>query len=97
MRTLTFTQVSESKANLEERKQSVLKNIAQLEGVTVTVDHPYETVARNPEVAINLKGHRQRFYIQKNRKSTWDDIYKAVNRVNAVAYDFIRIKPLNQS
>ena len=87
-RTLYFTQITDDRfdtdiKNLLEKRTDRLKKLLNLEGVEVTV---------SPIEEIRFDGNNQcrcRFEIKKTtNKVTWNDIYKIVNSVKPVPYNF---------
>lgn len=95
MRTLTFEQIEDTRFNgtktsLELKNATLLSKLENLIGVSVKSD-PIRTLSKNGEYSF-----RQRYYVQKlGRKTTWNDVYKTVNSVKAVPYDFTNLPPLN--
>ncbi len=94
MRALTFTQITDSRfdndiaATMRERKRKILSLLRNMENVEVSHD-----VDRNLSWTDGTEQIRCRFIVKKyGRKTTWDDIYKAVNSVHAVPYRFIYVK-----
>ena len=92
MRTLTFEQVSDSRftekpaEELREIKRAVIRKLSELEGLTVRHDPVIKYEFDGLEYASQF---RCRFYVHKQgRKTTWDDVYRAVNSVKAVPYKF---------
>lgn len=93
-RTLHFQQITDSRFEpieeclpiLQERVDRI-KELLNIEGVTVNVDDPYLIDWRN--TSENNIQYRANFYITKRtRKVTWNDIYGLVNSIKAVPYKF---------
>lgn len=97
MRTLTFQQIEDTrfkgtKASLELKNTTLFSKLESLVGVTVKSD-PIRTLNKDGE-----QSFRQRYYVQKvGRNTTWNDVYKMVNSVKAVPYDFTNLPPFNQT
>ena len=94
MRTLVFDQITDSRFTdnpaelIRDRKRNIIGKLKALPGVHVEHDSPYKV-----EFPENVQ-FRCRFYVQKTgRKTTWNDVYKAVNSVNAAPYRFIDLAP----
>lgn len=90
MNTLTFEQIADSRftdnleENLRTRVDSLMKLLNAMEGVT----------ARHGELStVEFDENTQlrcRFFVNKTgRKTSWNDIYKAINKVKAVPYKFV--------
>lgn len=91
VRTLTFQQISDSRFNgselgLAKLTSEVESSLSALPGVKIQIEEL--RCLENSETS--TKSWRQRFNVQKlGRKTTWNDVYKAVNSVKAVPYDFV--------
>jgi len=92
MRTLTFTLITDSRSDndiaglMKDRKRKILSLLKKMEGVTVTHD-----VERQLSWKEGAEQYRCHFYVRKEgRKTTWNDIYKAVNSVKPVPYKFLK-------
>ena len=91
IRTLTFEQISDSRFNGSEQEltklsEKVLSTLSELADVKVQVDK-HRLIEFNGG---SIKSWRQRFFVQKNtRKTTWEEVYSAVNAVKAAPYDFV--------
>ena len=90
MRMLTFEQITDSRfdTNIEqllmERVDKISTLLSNYDGVNVMYDN-IRKVTFNNDIQ-----YRCRFYVTKTtRKITWNDIYKIVNSVKAVPYNFI--------
>lgn len=95
MRTLTFEQITDDRFDediknlLSTRVDKITALLSAMEGVRVSHD-----VLRKMDWDLaNGEGNTQyrcRFHVTKTgRKTTWDDIYRAVNSVKPVPYKFI--------
>jgi hypothetical protein len=89
MRVLTFEQITDSRFDenikelLEQRVQRLEEEFSKLEGVSFEHDNIcfYE--------GDEWSQYRCRCYVKKStRKITWNDIYRLVNNIKAVPYDF---------
>lgn len=101
-KTLTFVQISDSRfsgsaSKLEALSNDVQEALSALPGVTVQTDEPGHITFSQARLDGEsnawgeIQSWRQRFYVQKTgRKTSWNDIYKAVNGVKAAPYEFIR-------
>ena len=93
-RTLYFQQITDSRFEPIEKCLPILqerigriKELLNIEGVSITVEEPYMVDWRN--TTENNIQYRANFYITKRtRKVTWDDIYELVNSIKAVPYKF---------
>ena len=91
IRTLTFQQISDSRFNGSETELNkltvgVLSALSKLSGIKVQIEESRATECQKT----SDKSFRQRFYVQKTgRKTTWKDVYKAVNSIKAVPYGFM--------
>ena len=92
MRTLRFTQITDSRFDndiqnlLADRVKLIKEKLSALEGVRVKAGASthYEFPGDEPN-----EQYRSEFYVVKEgRKTTWDDVYRAVNSVKAVPYRF---------
>ena len=94
MSAITFQQISDSrfkgntKAKLLKNVAQIIKNLEALPGVKVRTNAPRKVVFGPPEPNIQW---RVDFYVSKiGRASTWNDVYKAVNKVKAAYYRKVR-------
>lgn len=92
MRTLTFEQIADSRfiadteAEIKRMEAEITANIAQLHGVTLRTG----VVRLLAGWGDGTHQHRQTYYIRKEgRKTTWDNVMEAVNKVRAPYYQFI--------
>ena len=91
MRVLTFTQITDSRfdsdiaATMRERKRKIISLLRNMENVEVSHE-----VDRKLSWTDGTEQIRCRFTVKKcGRKTTWNNIFKAVNSVYAVPYKFI--------
>ncbi len=91
MRILTFTQITDSRfdtdvaATMRERKRKIISLLKNMENVEVSHD-----VERQVSFPDGTEQYRCNFVVKKSgKKTTWNDIYKAVNSVKAVPYKFL--------
>ncbi len=94
MRVLTFTQITDSRFDediaktMRERKRKIVSLLKNMENVEVS----HDAVERQLTFPDGTKQFRCSFVVKKyGRKTTWDDIYKAVNSIHAVPYKFINM------
>lgn len=92
MATLHFQQIvdnrrkGETKALLMKRVGEIKRKLAKLPDVTIRVGAPRRVHFGPPEPSMQW---RVDFWVRKSsRKTTWNDIYRAVNSVKAVPYSF---------
>lgn len=92
MRTLTFEQIADSRfigdteAEIKRIEAEITANIAQLHGVTLKAGE----VRLLDGWGDGTHQHRQAYYIRKEgRKTTWNNIMEAVNKVRAPHYRFV--------
>jgi len=92
MATLRFQQIVDSrrkgdtKALLIRRVKAIEKKLSQLPDVTFTIENPRKVYFGPPEPSVQW---RVDFKVKKSsRRTTWNDIYRAVNSVKAVPYSF---------
>jgi Txe/YoeB family toxin of Txe-Axe toxin-antitoxin module len=92
-KTLKFQQITDSRFEdniLELLKERIIKikNLLKIEGVMTFTSEPYLVDWSNTSEG-NIQ-YRADFFISKNtNKTTWSEIYKLVNSVNAVPYKLI--------
>ena len=91
-RTLVFQQIvdsrfkGENKSLLVRRVRAVVNNLRKLDGVKVSTGKPRKIVWGPPEPATQW---RVDFRVQKtSNETTWNDVYRAVNKVKAAPYSF---------
>ena len=92
-RTLTFQQIVDSRLKGGETRKDLTRivsavktNLRKLRGVKVWTGKPRKVVFGPPEPSIQW---RVDFRVKKtSNDTTWNDIYRAVNRVRAVPYSF---------
>ena len=97
MRTLTFTQITDSRfdpnpaAMIREYKRQVIEKLKKLPGVNVEKGEVYRVEFDNdPFGTLGNEQYRIQFWVQKTgRKTTWNDVYSAVNSVNPVPFKFV--------
>ncbi|WP_063664376.1 hypothetical protein [Aliivibrio fischeri] len=95
MRTLTFEQISDtrfsgSKVKLNNIRNKIIKALNTLDGLIFQIEPPRK-LEMNGEASF-----RQRYFVQKSgRKTTWNDVYRAINSVKPVPYDFVKRNPLD--
>ena len=91
VRTLTFQQISDSRFNGSEFELGKLTSgVESALSVLPEVKFQIEELRYLDSSETSTKSWRQRFNVQKvGRKTTWNDVYKAVNSVKAVPYDFV--------
>lgn len=90
MRILYFQQIADSrfgedKASLIVRVKEILENLGNLPGVVADAGGFTHLTFFNSEVT----QYRVTFYVRKDRRTTWPQIYRAVNAVCAVKYTLI--------
>lgn len=92
MRTLTFEQIADSRfiadteAEIKRIEAEISANIARLHGVTLKAGE----VRLLDGWGDGTHQLRQTYYILKDgRKTTWDSVMEAVNKVRAPYYRFI--------
>lgn len=90
MRTLHFTQITDSRFNsniedlMNERVAKLEELFANIPGVVLKHYDKYKVSFDDCEQ------YRTDFFIQKTtKKVSWNDIYKMVNSVKAVPYEFV--------
>lgn len=93
-RVLTFEQITDDRfANdieqlLKDRINKISEILNHMEGVQYTHSE-IQKVTFNSDSESNTQ-YRCRFYVRKEgRKTTWNDVYKAINSVKAVPYSFV--------
>jgi len=94
MASIWFQQISDSRFK-GNTKAKMLRNVSQIEkslkalpDVTVQVGKPRKIVWGPPEPNIQW---RVDFYVTKTgRATTWDDVYRAVNKVKPVPFHKVR-------
>ena len=93
MRTLTFEQITDSRfdTNIEqliaERTTTIISLLRSMDGVHVFHDGIRKLTFDDPE---NNEQYRCQFWVRKdNKKTTWNDIYKAINSIKPVPYKFV--------
>ena len=94
MKTLTFEQITDDRfennieQRLKERVDKISEILNHMEGVQCIHSEIWK-VTFNSDSESNTQ-YRCRFHVKKEgRKTTWNDIYKAVNSVKAVPYSFV--------
>ena len=101
-RTLTFTQICDSRFNKTEDdlkliNTKLLKELNNINGLKVKVDNIRHVEFKKEHNAESEHKHdisfRQNYYTQKNTlKTTWNDIFNIINKVRAAHYSFISLR-----
>lgn len=93
MRTLIFEQITDSRfdTNIEqllaERTTTIISLLRRMDGVHVFHDGIRKFTFGEPE---NNEQYRCQFWVRKdNKKTTWNDIYKTINSIKPVPYEFV--------
>ena len=87
---ISFQQISDSrfkgntKAKMLKNVKQIVKNLKALPGVTVKVGKPRKVVWGPPEP--NIQWRVDFYVVKEGRATTWDDVYRAVNKVKAVPF-----------
>ena len=94
MKVLTFEQITDDRLNndteqlLKDTINQISEILNHMEGVQC-IHSEIRKVTFNSDNESNNQ-YRCRFHVKKEgRKTTWNDIYKAVNSVKAVPYSFV--------
>ena len=94
-RTLTFEQITDSRfggtlEDLKARDLALINRFNQLSGLIVRSEECRTLLFDNDNgVGGKSNSFRKRYYIQKlNRKTTWNEIYDAINKIKAAYYSF---------
>ena len=90
MATLHFQQIADSRfgeneESLNSKIKGVLENLGKLPGVHVDVGKPGSLSFDGNSTA----QYRADFWVTKNRQTTWEQVYRAVNAICAVPYRFL--------
>lgn len=101
IRTLTFEQIQDDRFN--GSKECLLRINTQIfeafkgkESVIVTAESIRELEFYSSGSDGGNTQWRQRYFIQKTgRQLTWNDVYKAINKIKAVPYSFTRSPKLS--
>lgn len=93
MKTLVFEQITDSRFDadieqlLQERWAAIMTLLGDMDGVHVSYDEVRKLTFTEPE---NYEQCRRQFFVRKdNKKTTWNDIYKAIDSVKPVPYKFV--------
>lgn len=93
MRTLHFTQITDSRFNsniadlMNERIAKLEELFANIPGVVLKHYDKYKVIFDDCEQ------YRADFYIQKNtKKYSWNDIYGMINSVKSAYYEFVNFE-----
>ena len=96
MRTLYFEQITDNRfdsdiaGTIRDRKRQIKTLLSSMDGVHVAHD-----VERKLSWPDGTEQYRCRFWVQKDtRRTTWNNIYAAVNSVKAVPYKFVDSKEI---
>ena len=94
MKTLTFVQISDSRFSGSEKElESICKNVvdelSSLIGVSVRTENMRVVKFTNFESSDSYSW-RKRVFVQKTKETTWNNIYKTVNKVKSVPYKFVQ-------
>ena len=86
-KTLEFTQIADNRFNeneetLKTRDKEIKIALAKLEGVILVK----ESIVRKLDFKDNVLQWRKNYFIQKNKKTTWNAIYGVINKIKAVPY-----------
>lgn len=89
MKTLSFQQIADSRDGEDEQAlelivSQVLENLRCLPGVNVEVGPTHPVSFRRRQVI----QYRADFWVTKDRQSTWEQVYRAVNAVRPVPFTF---------
>ena len=93
MRTLTFEQITDDRFEndieqlLKDRISKISEILNHMEGVQCIHSEIRKLTFSDSE---GNNQYRCRFYVRKDgRKTTWNDIYKAINSVKSAWYSFL--------
>ena len=95
-RTLHFQQIADSrckenKALLFRLVQDTVEALSQLPGVFAQIGQPRElTFPPESQDTNPITQWRVAFHVTKDRRTTWDQIYEAVNQVRPAYYSFLK-------
>lgn len=88
MKTLHFQQITDDRFddNILDLLNSRIEKIEEL----LDIEGVESVIVTNPRLIYfgDSKQYRSNFYVRKNRKITWNQIYGIVNSVKAVPYKF---------
>ena len=94
-RTLHFQQIADSRfggdeALLSQLVQDTVEALSQLPGVFGQIGQPRElTFPPGSQDTNPTTQWRVDFYVTKDRRTTWNEVYETVNQVRPVHYSFL--------
>lgn len=103
IRTLTFEQIQDdrfngSKEGLLRIHTQILEAFKGNENVVISVEAIRDLEFKSSATDGGNTQWRQRYFIQKSgRQLTWNDVYKAINKIKAVPYSFTKSPKLSAS